>query len=163
MKRALGLVLTLALVLAGVALAKTSDQTLHGIVGPGFSIGVLGGGGAAVTHVDAGAVELEVEDLASAHSFHLTGPGNVDVATTIAGIGTKTFNLTLVDGTYSFFCDAHPLTMKGSFTVGNVTAPPPPPPPPPPPRHRHRHRHHPRRHRPRRSRRSRLGRRWCSP
>jgi plastocyanin len=38
--------------------------------------------------------------------------------------------VTFVDGTYTYLCDAHATTMKGTFTVG--TLPPPPPPPPPP-------------------------------
>src|SRR5262249_18640771 len=58
-----------------------------------------------------------------------TGPG-VDVATTVEGTGVTTFTLTLVNGTYTFVCDAHPLSMKGSFTVGTAAPPPPTTPPP---------------------------------
>ena len=37
-----------------------------------------------------------------------------------------------MDGKYTFVCDAHPIRMAGSFTVGTVPAPTPPPTPPPP-------------------------------
>ena len=36
-----------------------------------------------------------------------------------------TWTVTLTDGTYTYVCDVHS-TMKGSFTVGTVTAPTPP-------------------------------------
>src|SRR5204863_5970541 len=121
-----------ALVLAGTAVAKTLAVTIHGTVGPGRSIALTDAAGTAVTHLDPGPTELEVQDLAEDHNFHLTGPG-VDVGTTIEGTGTSRFDVTLVDGTYTFICDAHPTTMKGSFTVGNASVPPPPPPPPPAP------------------------------
>jgi plastocyanin len=40
----------------------------------------------------------------------------VNVKTTVKGIGTKTFTVTLRKGTYKFICDPHPF-MKGSFSV----------------------------------------------
>src|SRR5262249_57956733 len=62
------------------------------------------------------------------HRFHRDGPG-ADQATAIDTTSDPVWNLTLAQGTYTFYCDAHPTIMKGTFTVG----PPPPPPPPPPP------------------------------
>jgi hypothetical protein len=118
-----------AVLLVGSAAATTKATNLRGSVGPGATIGLRDEAGTPVTHLDPGPVSLVVEDTADLHDFHLTGPGNVDVSTSVDGIETKTFALTLVDGLYSFICDAHPLTMKGEFTVGN--APPPPVPPPP--------------------------------
>lgn len=118
-----------ALLLAGVAGADGTP--LSGSVGPGFTIVLNDGSGAPVKHLDPGPFSLTVDDLADEHSFHLQGPGGVDVATEIAGIGVKTFSFTLVDGKYTFFCDAHPTRMTGTFTAG--TPPPEPPPPPPPP------------------------------
>jgi len=126
--RRLAVVTAVATVAAmgGVALAVAlADGTpLKGSVGPGFAISLKDASGATVTHLDPGSYALTVDDLADVHDFHLIGPGT-DASTTVDGTGTQTFALTLVDGTYSFFCDAHPLTMKGSFTVGSVTAPPP--------------------------------------
>lgn len=121
--------LLVALVLVGVAGADGTP--LKGSVGPGFAISLKDAGGVPVTHVDPGSYSLEVNDLSDSHDFHLTGPGGIDTGTTVEGTGVQTFSLALVDGTYNFFCDAHPLQMKGSFTVGTATTPPPPPPPPP--------------------------------
>jgi hypothetical protein len=42
-----------------------------------------------------------------------------------AAIGTVTWTVTFLDGTYTFLCDAHPGTMRGTFAVG--AAPPPKP------------------------------------
>ena len=110
------------------ALAQTND--LQGVVGPGFNIS-LTRSGADVTNIPAGAYRVAVDDRGDIHSFHLRGPGGVDMATSVEAVQTATWDLTFVDGTYTFFCDAHPVEMRGTFTVG--AAPPPPPPPPPPP------------------------------
>lgn len=109
---------TLALagfIVAGMAGAE--GPRLAGKVGPGFSISVSDASGARVTRLDAGAYELEVDDLSAEHNFHLTGPG-VDVSTEVEEVGKKTFQLRLQDGTYRFICDPHATTMRGSFTVG---------------------------------------------
>ena len=131
MRRLAVLLVVVAAAMGGVALAVAlADGTpLHGSVGPGFAISLKDGAGTTVGHLDPGTYGLTVDDLSDMHDFHLTGPG-VDVATTVDGTGTQTFALTLADGTYSFICDAHPLSMKGSFTVGAATPPPPATPPP---------------------------------
>jgi len=116
-----------ALVLAGVAGADGTP--LKASVGPGFAISLRDASGAPVAHLDPGAYSLEANDLSDNHNFHLTGPGGIDTGTTVEGTGVQTFSLALVDGTYKFFCDAHPVQMKGSFTVGTAATPPPPPPP----------------------------------
>lgn len=115
-------VLLASLVTAGLALAE--GPKLSGKVGPGFSISLVDAGGARVTHLDPGPFELEVDDLADVHNFHLTGPG-VDVATPVDTAGKQTFQLTLRDGVYTFMCDPHALTMKGSFAVGTAALPAP--------------------------------------
>jgi plastocyanin len=48
-------------------------------------------------------------------------------------MGQATWTVPLVNGTYRFVCDVHPVQMNGSFTVGTAPPPPPPSPPPPPP------------------------------
>jgi len=116
-----------ALLLAGVAGADGTQ--LRGSVGPGFTITLSDGSGAAVKHLDPGTFSLTVDDKSDEHNFHLQGPGGVDVATEVAAIETKTFSVTLVDGKYTFFCDAHASRMTGTFTAGT---PPPPPPAKPP-------------------------------
>ena len=80
-------------------------------VGPGFDITVETNG-----TLPAGSYELAVEDLSSAHNFHLTGPG-VDVSTSVSGEGSETFPVALEAGTYEFVCDPHSFSMSGSFVV----------------------------------------------
>ena len=69
------------------------------------------------TTAAAGTYTLKVDDQASSHNFHLTGPGGVDVKTDIGGTGEKTFTVKLEPGTYTFVCDAHPTSMTGTLTV----------------------------------------------
>lgn len=90
----------------------------------GFQISLTDSTGAKVTHVDPGQYTITVHDYATLHDFHLTGPG-VDQATGIETASTATWNVTFTDGIYRYLCDAHPTTMRGSFTSGTVVAPPP--------------------------------------
>jgi plastocyanin len=90
-----------------------------------FVISLTDSTGAKVTHLDTGAYTITVHDYATLHSFHLLGPG-VDQATGVETTGDTTWNVVVIDGTYRYFCDAHPTTMRGSFTAGIVTTPPPP-------------------------------------
>ena len=96
-----------ALILALPALAAT--PVYKGTVGPGFTIKMV------TKPTKAGKIKLVINDRSNAHNFHLTGPG-VNVKTSVAAVGTKTFTITLKKGTYKFVCDPH-LFMKGSFTV----------------------------------------------
>ena len=96
----------------------TTEQTttdagsaLSGTVGPGFDISLTPAGPLAP-----GSYELTVEDLSSAHNFHLTGPG-VDVSTSVAEEGTESFTVELQAGTYEFVCDPHASQMNGSVEV----------------------------------------------
>jgi plastocyanin len=87
--------------------------------------------GAVVNDIPAGTYTIEVRDRSSMHNFHLTGPG-VDQETSIGAITTVNWTVTFQDNQrYRFVCDAHPTTMRGSFTTGGGPSPPPPPPPPP--------------------------------
>ena len=96
-----------ALILALPALAAT--PVFKGTVGPGFTIKMT------TKPTKAGKIKLVIADKSNVHNFHLTGPG-VNVKTSVAAVGTKTFLITLKKGTYKFICDPHPF-MKGSFTV----------------------------------------------
>jgi plastocyanin len=102
--------------------AETTDGTtatgnaLEGSVGPGFEISLFMVGGEAPSALTPGTYELTVEDLSSAHNFHLTGPG-VDVSTSVADEGTETFTVDLQEGTYDFVCDPHASQMNGSIEV----------------------------------------------
>lgn len=90
--------------------ATAASGTLQGEVGPGFDISM------AQSEVAPGTYELSVEDKASIHNFHLTGPG-VDLATDVSGTGPSTFTVTLQAGTYTFVCDPHAGNMNGTLTV----------------------------------------------
>ena len=128
MRRAFGVAVAGLVGLAGAsaAVSAVSDTKAFGTTGPGFSITLKDANGRPVTKLDAGEVEIEVDDLSEEHNFHLIGPG-VDVRTAIETTGKQTFRVSLVDGRYTFQCDPHAAVMKGAFQVGN--APPPPPPP----------------------------------
>ena len=92
---------------------SSGGTTLNGSVGPGFDISLDGTDG-----ITAGDYTLVVNDQSTAHNFHLTGPGGVDVSTEVSEEGEKTFDVTLVPGEYKFQCDPHASQMNGSFTVG---------------------------------------------
>jgi hypothetical protein len=87
--------------------------TLNGSVGPGFDISLDGTDG-----LSAGSYTLVVNDQSSAHNFHLTGPGDVDVATDVGAEGEESFAVELQAGEYTFLCDPHASQMRGTFTVG---------------------------------------------
>src|SRR5260221_12895956 len=60
--------------------------------------------GKKVTSLKAGTYTIVVQDKASDHNFHLTGPG-VDKTTSVSGKGTSTWKVTLKKGTYKYVCD----------------------------------------------------------
>jgi hypothetical protein len=76
-----------------------------------------------ITSIPAGTYDIQVDDYASLHNFHLTDPngGTVNM-TTVDGVEHTTWtNVKLSAGTYGYHCDAHPTTMKGSLTVTQPT------------------------------------------
>jgi plastocyanin len=93
-----------------------AGTALKGSVGPGFDISLTTADGESVTTLAPGSYELEIEDLSSAHNFHLSGPG-VDISTDVGEEGTQTVDLTVSTGSYSFVCDPHASQMNGSFEV----------------------------------------------
>jgi plastocyanin len=117
---------------AAPGVAQAQNPVLRGAVGPSAEITLRDASGAIVTNLAAGTYDIVVEDRSADHNFHLTGP-NVNRATTVVGLETVTWTVTLSDGVYTYVCDPHALDMRGSFTVGTGTSPPPSPPPPPPP------------------------------
>jgi len=99
--------LAVAAIVALPALAATPKIT--GTVGPGFTISLK-------KPTKAGKYTLVVSDKSSIHNFHLKGKG-VNVMTTVPATGSKSFKITLAKGKYTFLCDPHPTSMKGSFTI----------------------------------------------
>lgn len=129
----LGLATLAALAATGLAVAAAAETKLVGSVGPGFSITLRDAQGNAVTRLEPGEVEIEVDDRSEEHNFHLLGPGGVDVATSVPAVGKESLKVTLVNGRYTFQCDPHAASMRGTFDVGTVEETPPPPPPTPRP------------------------------
>jgi hypothetical protein len=123
MGRTLAFFVAAALALAVAGIAGADGPSLSGSVGPGFEISLAGAG-----QLAPGPASLTVDDKSADHDFHLQGPG-VDVTTGIDEIGVKSFSLNLVNGTYTFICDAHPTRMTGSFTVTTPATTPPATPP----------------------------------
>lgn len=114
--RVLLLVVGGVLAFAAVGGAATRPQ-LVGTVGPGFTIGVKMNGKSVKT-LKAGTYTLVVHDKGAIHDFHLIGPGINKAVTTVSFVGTKTVNVTLKKGKYTYQCDPHAaMGMKGSFTV----------------------------------------------
>jgi plastocyanin len=96
--------------------AIEAGTPLKGTVGPGFDISLTTEDGQTVSTLAAGSYELEIEDLSSAHNFHLTGPA-VDISTDVGEEGTQDVMLEVSAGSYEYVCDPHASQMNGSFEV----------------------------------------------
>ena len=107
------------------AAARADNPVLTGTVGKNdaFTISLHDANGDPVRHLDPGTYTIQVHDLSTLHNFHLLGPG-VDQLTSVDAIGDAIWTVTFADGTYTYRCDAHPTTMRGTFTVGTVATPP---------------------------------------
>ena len=115
------LVVTAALAgLAALALTSSAGAAaptrLVGTVGPGFTI-TLKKAARPVRLLTPGRYSITVADKSNIHNFHLKGPGLNKEITTVGFVGTKTMILALKKGTYTFVCDPHFTSMKGSFKV----------------------------------------------
>ena len=105
----------LAVATAGNA-GTAKSAGLVGEVGPGYTIEVQLNGKDLKT-IKPGTYKLKVEDKASIHNFHLTGPG-FNKLTSVSGTGTTTWTVKLKKGTYTYQCDPHAaMGMKGTFRV----------------------------------------------
>ncbi len=111
----LALVAAVAALALIVTAAASASGSLAGTVGPGFTI-TLTQGGKKVTSLKAGSYTITISDQSPIHDYHLLGPG-VNKTTSIAGMGTATWTVTLNKGSYTFVCDPHKTIMIGTFTV----------------------------------------------
>ena len=110
------LVAVAALALVPTAMStSTKTPMLTGTVGPGFTIS-LKRGTKKVTSLKAGKYKFKISDRSSIHNFALKGKMK-KVLTSVSFTGSKTVTITLKKGKYTFYCQPHPTTMKGSFTV----------------------------------------------
>ncbi len=131
MTRAVALAVALAVAaLLGAtngAAVRAENPKLFGSVGQGIVLRDAQGN--RVTKLDPGTYDIEVEDQSDFHTFHLTGPG-VNERTEVDFTGTVNWTVTFRDGNYIYYCDVHPLSLRGAFVAGN---PPPEPEPTPTP------------------------------
>jgi plastocyanin len=112
-------VLAAAAALAALTVAPAASPattSLVATVGPGFTI-TLTKGGKRVTTLRPGMYRITVRDRASDHNFRLRGPGSVNKATGIGRITTVVWTVRLRAGKYTYVCDPHASSMRGSFTV----------------------------------------------
>jgi hypothetical protein len=129
-------VLVATAVLAATLVARFATTNAHAdvlavlqaSVGPDFVISLKNPDGSVVGHLDAGAYEIQVNDQAANHNYHLEGPG-VSMATGVPDVQTADWMVTLGDGLYSYHCDQH-LSLSANFAVGTATLAPPPAPAP---------------------------------
>jgi plastocyanin len=107
----------LAAIVAAIAVPSAGATTgkLVGTVGPGFTI-TLKQAGKVVKSLKAGTYTITVQDKSNIHDFHLSGPG-LNKKTTVGGLGTTTWKVTLKKGTYKYVCDPHSTIMHGTFKV----------------------------------------------
>jgi plastocyanin len=108
----------LAATAAGLSLVATSAAApvkLTGTVGPGFTI-TLKKGTSKVTKLKRGKYTFVIRDKSGIHNFHLKGPTSKRF-TSVSFTGTKTVTLTLKPGKYTYVCDPHASSMRGSFRV----------------------------------------------
>ena len=112
---AFALAATTALVLAVSSEAKTTPTRLTAADGPGFTI-TLTKAGKLVRTLKHGTYRIVVHDESGIHNFHLTCPG-VSKTTGVSGTGTTTWTVKLRKGTYTYVCDPHAQSMRGTFRV----------------------------------------------
>jgi plastocyanin len=111
MKR-ISLLVAGAIVAAAIVVATgAAAPPLAGTVGPGFTIRMT------KKTTAAGLYTFRILDRSSDHNFHLRGPGVNRAITTVAGTGLRTFTVRLRRGVYTFFCEPHSFSMKGTLKV----------------------------------------------
>lgn len=109
-------------VVTAVALAApgtaSAQNELTATVASG-SISLVNASGAKFTTLGPGTYTITVRDQSAEQNFRLRGPG-VNIATEIDFVGTRTFTVTLREGSYAYTSDAD-YYLSGSFRVGTAT------------------------------------------
>jgi plastocyanin len=122
---AAGIAAAAALLVATAATGRASaPPTLHGSVGPGFTI-KLTKGGTAVKRLRPGTYRLVVADRSTVHNFVLEKErsGAERQLTSVSFTGTRAVTIKLTAGVWKFYCDPHAAAMFGRFRVGAGAAP----------------------------------------
>ncbi len=89
---------------------------LKGEVYQNFKIEMKNRANRTLKTVKAGTYRIKIEDKSAIHNFHLIGRG-VNKSTSVSGVGETIWTVKLKPGKYTFLCDPHPTTMRGSFRV----------------------------------------------
>lgn len=117
MRRHLALALVAVLAggtIAGGAVAAVKAKAAGGTVNANFTITST----LRNKTVKKGVYVFTIRDRTGDHNYHLKGPG-VNKATSVGGTGTFVWKVTLRPGTYTFQCDPHSGSMRGTFRVTN--------------------------------------------
>ena len=101
----------------GTPSPPAEDRTLFAVTGPDFAITLLHADSSPVTQLDPGRYTIRVSDTSPVHNFRLQGP-RTNRSTTLPFVGSDTWEIELGNGSYTFLCDPHTLTMTGTFRVG---------------------------------------------
>ncbi len=102
--------------LAVVAPASAATPRLIATVGPGFTITLKTAAGKRVTTLKPGRYTFVVRDRSEDHNFHLRGRVNRSLSG-VDFVGTRRVTVTLRAGRYTYVCDPHADSMRGSFRV----------------------------------------------
>ena len=111
----LAAMVALAVIAVAAQGASTSGKTLKAKTGPGFTISLKNAAGKRVKRLKVGKYTIKVSDKSSIHNFHLKGPGGVNKKTSVPFVGSKTWHVKFVKGTYKYVCDIHKTIMHGTF------------------------------------------------
>jgi plastocyanin len=106
-----------ALALTVPAGSQAATPKLVATVGPGLTISLKTAAGKKVTTLTPGTYAITVNDRSRVHDFRLRGPGMNKTLSGVAAVGTKTVNVRLRAGKYTFVCQPHASAMKGAFSV----------------------------------------------
>jgi len=108
----------LALAGTGTSATKKDRFQLKGEVYPNslFKIEMKNAAGRTLRKIKRGVYRIKIEDKATIHNFRLKGPG-VNKATSIGRKTETVWRVRLRPGKYTFVCDPHASTMRGSFRV----------------------------------------------
>jgi plastocyanin len=102
---------------ASAAPAKDNYQLKGEVYGNSlFKIEMENKAGKKIRTVKAGTYRIKVEDKATIHNFRLRGPG-VNKATSVPGKAETIWTVRLRKGTYTYLCDPHASSMRGSLKV----------------------------------------------
>jgi plastocyanin len=112
----LALVGTLAVVANADAATAKDAFDLKGEVYEAYRIEMKNSADKPLKTVKAGTHRIKIEDKGTIHNFHLVGPG-INKSTSVPGRSETVSVVKLTPGKYTYFCDPHASTMRGTCPV----------------------------------------------